>query len=220
MQPPMRVTAGTSALAESTFSMDWTPLRQPGENGLVLVLMTLRWWGVQSQASSEWQEALADVSSAVFCMIDEDSGDIAVGRTAVKENLFKTLLAPGGQYPYGVKRKRKTTTSKPASTISKPKSSSNFRTSRIQRPGQHAKNTAPQRQSPPAKKPTSRASQRTIAAATASTVAAATATKKLPRHGWFWAPTTSSPHAGSAQADENEMPRETRSRKRMRVEGA
>lgn len=201
MQPPSRIAADTSVLAESSYAMDWSPLRQPGQNGLALVVMTLRWWGVQSNASREWQEAFADVTSAILCMTDS-LGDSAV-KQGTKPNAFKDLLAPEGPYAYDTsttKRKRsgtQVTTSKPRNqrrVVSTMPATSTSQASATQR-----RVSAPiGRKANPIPKP------------------------KSAKHSWSWAPTTSSPQAGGDQADDNEMleilPRETRAHKRKRVE--
>lgn len=70
LQPPSRFEQARPSMLPPTYLMDWQSIRKPGTNGLILVIMSLRWWGVASTASSDWQKAVADVSSAIFCMAD------------------------------------------------------------------------------------------------------------------------------------------------------
>lgn len=215
MQPHARIVPGTSTLAESTYLMDWTPLRQPGGNGLMLVLMTLRWWGVQSQASEGWQEAVADVTSAIFCMTDDVLKDSMVGKKYLHPNTFKTLLAPLGKYAYNAaptQRKRTTGTSRTQATVSKPRSSMSSSSLRRRPLSQHKRPVIPV-PNPSAKA----ASQHKNSGATAPKSSGTTNQK----HSWYWAPTTSPlPAGGAEEVDENEMtedlPRQTRSYKRKR----
>lgn len=200
MQPPARIAHGTSALGESTFSMDWTCLRQPGENGLMLVLMALRWWGVQSNASSEWQEAVADASSAIFCMTDSDEGPRNTEVTKKGVDVFKALLTEG-QYAYNkdsTKRKRR-----PGKSVT-----TNAIISKASRTSPNHILTQPAVSvrlppNPPAKKPSQ------------PNVSTQSTNKK---HSWEWVPTTS---PGATEVDEEETPelsgRETRAQKKQRV---
>lgn len=70
LQPPSRSEAGRPDMLSPTYLMKWDSIRKPGKNGLILVIVALRWWGVASSASEEWRKAVDDVSSAVFCMAD------------------------------------------------------------------------------------------------------------------------------------------------------
>lgn len=222
MQPHARIVPGTSTLAESTYLMDWTPLRRPGDNGLMLVLMTLRWWGVQSQASQEWQDAVADVTSAIFCMTDEVLEDSMVGKKDIHPNTFKTLLSPRGKYAYNTapaQRKRTTGTSRAPATVSMPRTATSSSSPRRRPLSQHARSALPV-PNPSAKPRAAAASQHKSSGLTASKSGGTTNQK----HSWYWAPTTSPAPAGGAEVDENEitedLPRKTRSQKRKRIEAA
>lgn len=208
MQPPARIAHGTSTLGESTFSMDWTCLRQPGENGLMLVLMALRWWGVQSNASREWQEAVADASSAIFCMTDSDEGPQNTEVTKNGVDAFKALLTEG-QYAYNkdsTKRKRgpdrKRGPGKSVTTNAIISKASRTSSNRILSQPTVSVRLPP---NPPAKKPSS----------TQPNVSTQSTNKK---HSWEWVPTTS---PGAPEVDEEETPelsgRETRAQKKQRV---
>lgn len=204
MQPRSRIAPDTLVLVESSYTMDWSPLHQPGQNGLILVVMTLRWWGVQSKASREWREALADATSAILCMTDGlEDGGVGPSQQGPKPNAFKNLLAPEGPHAYDTaannKRKRDAGKSRPQATISQPRS-------------QRVVSAMP----PPSSSQAS-ATQRRVSAPTGRTTGL-TMKPKAAKPSWCWAPTTSSPQAG-AQVDEEmteTLPRETRAHKRKR----
>lgn len=67
----LQVNSASRSILPPTYLMDWESIRKPGKNGLILVIMSLRWWGVASTASGQWQKAVDDVSSAIFCMANE-----------------------------------------------------------------------------------------------------------------------------------------------------
>lgn len=166
--------------------------------------MTLRWWGVQSKASREWREALADATSAILCMTDGlEDGGVGPSQQGPKPNAFKNLLAPEGPHAYDTaannKRKRDAGKSRPQATISQPRS-------------QRVVSAMP----PPSSSQAS-ATQRRVSAPTGRTTGL-TMKPKAAKPSWCWAPTTSSPQAG-AQVDEEmteTLPRETRAHKRKR----
>ncbi|KAF7971124.1 hypothetical protein HWV62_21996 [Athelia sp. TMB] len=71
LQPSSRFEEGRLDMMSPTYLMEWKTIRKPGKNGLLLIIMSLRWWGVASTASGEWQKAVDDVSAAIFCMVNE-----------------------------------------------------------------------------------------------------------------------------------------------------
>lgn len=82
LQPPTRFKTGNCGMMPSTYTMEWGSLRKSGKNGLLLIILTLRWWGVESRASKEWQKAVDDVSSAVFCMVDGGMMEAEISETS------------------------------------------------------------------------------------------------------------------------------------------
>lgn len=199
MQPPARIANNASGLKESTYSMDWAPLRQPGDS-LVLVLFALRWWGVQSCASPQWQEAVADMSSAIFCMTDDADGLQNGERGKKGPDAFKALLTQG-KYSYSAAP----TTSKRAR-----KSGSQAAVSSISR----AKRPRSQLTDPPAKM--TKTALRTVS----TPVGGNRKTHARVKPGWEWEPTTSSPPPGGATGGDDDKMTEgiqTRSLKRKRA---
>lgn len=141
MQPYACITPGTFTLVESTYSMDWMPLCQPGDNSLILVLMMLQWWGVQSQALQGWREALADVTLAIICMKDKSLDNSVFGKKHIHLNMFKTLLLPYRKYTYSTtstRQKRTAGTSRTQATAAMPGLSTSSTSSHRQPCGQHA----------------------------------------------------------------------------------
>lgn len=197
MQPPARITNNALGLKESTYSMDWAPLRQPGDS-LVLVLVALRWWGVQSRASPQWQEAVADMSSAIFCMTDDGLQNTERGKKG--PDAFKALLTQG-KHPYST-----------APTIPK----------RARKSGSQAavSNKRPRSQltDPPAKM--TKTALRTVSTPVGGKQKTHQKTHTRVKHGWEWEPATSSPPPGEApvaDVDEVTEGRQTRSLKRKRA---
>lgn len=76
LQPPSRVQEDNPEMIPPTYLMNWEGIHKPGKDGLILVILTLRWWGVASSTSDEWKKAVDDVSSAIFCMADGGLMDI------------------------------------------------------------------------------------------------------------------------------------------------
>lgn len=77
LQPIERRSLDNTTNIPPTYDMDWTCLRKAGNNGLLLVLVALRWWGKASDANIDWQKAAADFRQTLFCMLDGFRGQIA-----------------------------------------------------------------------------------------------------------------------------------------------
>lgn len=96
LQPPSRVQEGNPGMNAPTYLMSWTDICKPGEHGLILVILTLRWWGVASSASDEWKKAVDDVSSAVFCMADGGFMDVDSTEAAKSNGQGSSKRVKGG----------------------------------------------------------------------------------------------------------------------------
>lgn len=77
LQPSERLAPDRVTNLPPTYDMDWACLRKAGNNGLLLVVMALRWWGKASDASVDWREAASDFRQTLFCMLDGFRGQIA-----------------------------------------------------------------------------------------------------------------------------------------------
>ena len=77
LQPKSR-----SGEAEPTVDMDWSQLQKPGKNGILLIMMSLVWWGKASNRDEGWSKAISDVSAVLLCMRGAlgASGDIVKAR--------------------------------------------------------------------------------------------------------------------------------------------
>lgn len=75
LQPRERSESNNITLPAPTPTMDWTCLRKPGMNGLLLVAVALRWWGKASHTDADWCAAAQDFYLALQCICKED-GDI------------------------------------------------------------------------------------------------------------------------------------------------
>jgi hypothetical protein len=75
-----------------TVDMDWTKLRVPGQNGFLLVMVSLTWWGMFSGHSDEWRLAMTDVTVALTCMCAQTPAAASVGSTSLKRK--RPVLGP------------------------------------------------------------------------------------------------------------------------------
>jgi hypothetical protein len=54
--------------------MDWSDLHKPGKNGLLLIMISLVWWGKVSAREGSWLEAVVDVTEVLLCMQKASGG--------------------------------------------------------------------------------------------------------------------------------------------------
>jgi hypothetical protein len=70
--------------------VNWEPLRKPGKNGFLLVMMSLVWWGKATHADEEWKKSVADVTRVLRCMRlaeeSEPSGTKASGKSRKRKS--------------------------------------------------------------------------------------------------------------------------------------
>lgn len=82
LQPPERADAKCSTMPRPRDTMDWEGLQKAGANGLLLLVVALRWWGKASGADAGWQVAANDFYLALCCItrtaIDADVGNASV----------------------------------------------------------------------------------------------------------------------------------------------
>jgi len=67
------------ALPAPSFDMDWTNLRKPGRNGLLLIMLRLSWWGRASGNDGSWTRAVVDVHATIGCLGTLDRGGTSGG---------------------------------------------------------------------------------------------------------------------------------------------
>ncbi|KZP11006.1 hypothetical protein FIBSPDRAFT_899340 [Athelia psychrophila] len=157
--------------------------------------------------------------SAVF-MADGGLETFAAQKMVAYLNIFKTLLAPGGQYPYyigssqhrpdsSLKKRSTRVTTQPAVSGSNAAARAATQTDRRSVSGSNAGARAAT-----ARRSVS-GSNAAAKAATARRSGPTAGSKPGRKHGWDWVATTSSPRGGSPEAIE--LSRETRSTKRKRV---
>jgi hypothetical protein len=48
--------------------MDWSDLRKPGKNGFLLIMVSLMWWGKNSDRDWQWLDAVVDVTQVLTCL--------------------------------------------------------------------------------------------------------------------------------------------------------
>ena len=68
LQPSSRRDYISDGLLEPSVSMDWTRMQKWGKDGMIIVLMSLVWWGMASSTDAEWLKAVQDVSKVLRCM--------------------------------------------------------------------------------------------------------------------------------------------------------
>lgn len=70
LQPDERSNMTTEGLLEPHVDMTWWTVQKPGKNGLLLVMMSLVWWGWAGRQSKTWKVAVRDVVAVIDCMIN------------------------------------------------------------------------------------------------------------------------------------------------------
>jgi len=65
-----RISSTDANLVTPSSTMDWDALRKPGCNGIILVMLSLTWWGKVSSANEEWRLAVTDVTAALCCLCE------------------------------------------------------------------------------------------------------------------------------------------------------
>jgi len=68
LQPKSRIRRYQSRSTSPTLEMDWSGLQKPGKNGILLVMISLVWWGSASSRDESWLAAIVDVTEVLTCM--------------------------------------------------------------------------------------------------------------------------------------------------------
>jgi hypothetical protein len=68
LQPSSQLHDDPTLPSLPTVAMDWTALRKPGKNGLLLFMVSLAWWGKASDACGEWLKAVLEVTNVLRCL--------------------------------------------------------------------------------------------------------------------------------------------------------
>ncbi|KZP06502.1 hypothetical protein FIBSPDRAFT_902743 [Athelia psychrophila] len=71
LQPSEWVSPDGMTSLPPMYDMDWACLRKAGNNGLLLVVVALRWWGKASNASADWRKAAADFRQTLFWLLEK-----------------------------------------------------------------------------------------------------------------------------------------------------
>lgn len=100
---------GTMALPAPSFDMDWTNLRKPGRNGLLLIMLALSWWGRASGNDGSWSRAVVDVRATIGCLGTLDRGGTSGGgegsvtRNTAAEKPSRKRATSGDQQDEGIR---------------------------------------------------------------------------------------------------------------------
>lgn len=80
LQPETRI-SDDGTMAAPSVGMDWTNLRKPGKNGLLLIMLALSWWGSASGNDNCWKSAVAEVCAVICCFGTRDQASTSGGRS-------------------------------------------------------------------------------------------------------------------------------------------
>ncbi|KAJ7813580.1 hypothetical protein B0H13DRAFT_1665339 [Mycena leptocephala] len=100
LQPPFRNLSERpwtrqQATVLSSSPKDWVRLRNPGPNGMFIVILGLYWWGRETAKADEkdralWKEAISDVEWICECLIMVEEGEVEVKARALGETDIET----------------------------------------------------------------------------------------------------------------------------------
>lgn len=109
MQPSARGTDTPGRSILPAFDMDFTILRNPGRNGMLLVMMYLAWWGALANDREEWDRAVADTSAVLSCLCashNASSGENDENMSVAEPVPTRKRKAPSSSAPSAIVAKK------------------------------------------------------------------------------------------------------------------
>ena len=86
LQPNSRIcNKDTYDTSLPSLEMDWTLLKKPGKNGMLLIMLALVWWGKAVDRDNGWLKAVADVTVVLPCILGVSSMASGVVNKAAKQ---------------------------------------------------------------------------------------------------------------------------------------
>lgn len=74
LQPVARGTKARGRSIRPTETMDLSTLRNPGRNGMLLIMVSLAWWRSLAGSAVDWRRAVVDVNLVLTCLCSTNSG--------------------------------------------------------------------------------------------------------------------------------------------------